>query len=75
MLQAGLRNTFLNQNRGVWPADEDTKLLSIIKELGLDRALNCVRISQQMQYRTPKQCRKRYHQHLEKIILDLEPIH
>lgn len=51
-------------------AEEDATLLSLVASRGPN---NWVQISQHMQYRSPKQCRERYHQNL-KASLNHEPI-
>jgi hypothetical protein len=56
--------------RGPWTTDEDQTLLDLVQKQGPN---NWVRISQQMQHRTPKQCRERYHQNLKQS-LNHEPI-
>ncbi|TLD38501.1 trichome differentiation protein GL1 [Venturia nashicola] len=56
--------------RGPWSQDEDRRLLSLVHQNGPS---NWVRISQQIQSRSPKQCRERYHQNL-KAGLDHGPI-
>jgi hypothetical protein len=48
--------------RGPWTPSEDHALMKIIAETGAE---NWVRISDQMQHRSPKQCRERYHQNLK----------
>src|SRR5687768_8400943 len=58
------------QRRGPWSQYEDHQLMSLVQQHG---ALNCVRISQILSSRTPKQCRERYHQNL-KPTLNHEPI-
>ena len=56
--------------RGPWTTDEDQTLLDLVQKQGPN---NWVRISQNMQHRTPKQCRERYHQNLKQS-LNHEPI-
>ena len=56
--------------RGPWLPNEDGLLLQLVRSQGPN---NWVRISQHMQYRSPKQCRERYHQNL-KPSLNHEPI-
>ncbi|KAL4929327.1 putative MYB family conidiophore development protein FlbD [Aspergillus undulatus] len=56
--------------RGPWVPEEDQLLLQLVREQGPN---NWVRISQHMHYRSPKQCRERYHQNL-KSSLNREPI-
>ena len=56
--------------RGPWLPNEDALLLQLVRSQGPN---NWVRISQHMQYRSPKQCRERYHQNL-KPSLNHEPI-
>lgn len=56
--------------RGPWIPEEDQTLLTLVRNQGPN---NWVRISQQMHYRSPKQCRERFHQNL-KPTLNHEPI-
>lgn len=56
--------------RGPWVPEEDQLLLQLVCEQGPN---NWVRISQHMHYRSPKQCRERFHQNL-KPSLNREPI-
>lgn len=56
--------------RGPWVPEEDQLLLQLVREQGPN---NWVRISQHMHYRSPKQCRERFHQNL-KPTLNREPI-
>ncbi|KAL5335120.1 Homeodomain-like protein, partial [Aspergillus crustosus] len=56
--------------RGPWVPEEDQLLLQLVREQGPN---NWVRISQHMLYRSPKQCRERFHQNL-KPSLNREPI-
>ncbi|KAI9367864.1 Homeodomain-like protein [Aspergillus egyptiacus] len=56
--------------RGPWVPDEDALLLRLVREQGPN---NWVRISQHMHFRSPKQCRERFHQNL-KPTLNREPI-
>ncbi|KAL4967930.1 putative MYB family conidiophore development protein FlbD [Aspergillus stella-maris] len=56
--------------RGPWVPEEDQLLLQLVREQGPN---NWVRISQHMHYRSPKQCRERYHQNL-KSSLNRDPI-
>ncbi|KAF9886793.1 hypothetical protein FE257_011040 [Aspergillus nanangensis] len=56
--------------RGPWVPEEDQLLLQLVREQGPN---NWVRISQHMSYRSPKQCRERFHQNL-KPTLNREPI-
>lgn len=56
--------------RGPWSQDEDRRLLALVHANGPS---NWVRISQQIQSRSPKQCRERYHQNLKQG-LDHGPI-
>lgn len=51
-----------NHRRGPWVPEEDNTLIQLVHEQGPN---NWVRISQQMQYRSPKQCRERFHQNLK----------
>ncbi|KAK2798448.1 hypothetical protein FQN51_007711 [Onygenales sp. PD_10] len=59
-----------SQRRGPWVPEEDQTLLQLVRSQGPN---NWVRISQHMQYRSPKQCRERFHQNL-KPTLNHEPI-
>lgn len=59
-----------SQRRGPWVPEEDQLLLQLVREQGPN---NWVRISQHMHYRSPKQCRERFHQNL-KPSLNREPI-
>ena len=56
--------------RGPWVPEEDQLLLQLVREQGPN---NWVRISQHMHFRSPKQCRERFHQNL-KPSLNREPI-
>jgi hypothetical protein len=56
--------------RGPWTQEEDQTLLQLV---GSEGPNNWVRISQHMCYRSPKQCRERYHQNL-KASLNHDPI-
>ena len=56
--------------RGPWLPIEDGALLQLVRKQGPN---NWVQISQQMQHRSPKQCRERYHQNL-KASLNHDPI-
>ena len=56
--------------RGPWIGEEDANLLSLVASRGPN---NWVQISQHMHYRSPKQCRERYHQNL-KASLNHDPI-
>lgn len=56
--------------RGPWSQSEDQYLLQLVQTHG---AHNWVRISELIQFRSPKQCRERYHQNL-KPSLNLSPI-
>lgn len=56
--------------RGPWVPEEDQMLIQLVREQGPN---NWVRISQHMHYRSPKQCRERFHQNL-KPSLNREPI-
>ncbi|EEH42977.1 uncharacterized protein PADG_07797 [Paracoccidioides brasiliensis Pb18] len=58
------------QRRGPWVPEEDQTLLQLVRSQGPN---NWVRISQHMQFRSPKQCRERFHQNL-KPSLNHEPI-
>lgn len=59
-----------SHRRGPWVPEEDQLLLQLVCEQGPN---NWVRISQHMHYRSPKQCRERFHQNL-KPSLNREPI-
>ncbi|KZZ88027.1 FlbD protein [Ascosphaera apis ARSEF 7405] len=59
-----------NQRRGPWLPEEDQQLLALVNAQG---ASNWVRIAESMKFRTPKQCRERFHQNL-KPSLNHEPI-
>ncbi|KAL1970504.1 hypothetical protein VTN77DRAFT_4148 [Rasamsonia byssochlamydoides] len=59
-----------NHRRGPWVPEEDQALLRLVQEQGPN---NWVRISQHMHYRSPKQCRERFHQNL-KPTLNHSPI-
>ncbi|KAJ5746716.1 hypothetical protein N7520_011898 [Penicillium odoratum] len=59
-----------SHRRGPWVPEEDQLLLQLVREQGPN---NWVRISQHMHYRSPKQCRERFHQNL-KPSLNREPI-
>lgn len=48
--------------RGPWVPEEDQLLLQLVQEQGPN---NWVRISQHMHYRSPKQCKERFHQNLK----------
>ena len=60
----------MNHRRGPWSQHEDNWLISLVHRNGPH---NWVRISQEIQTRSPKQCRERYHQNL-KPSLNHEPI-
>ncbi|ODQ50740.1 hypothetical protein SAICODRAFT_42679, partial [Saitoella complicata NRRL Y-17804] len=47
--------------KGPWSPAEDAKLLHLVSELGTEK---WVTIAQRMQTRTGKQCRERYHNHI-----------
>jgi len=51
-----------NHRRGPWIPEEDQALLHLVREQGPN---NWVRISQHMHFRSPKQCRERFHQNLK----------
>ncbi|KAF1992187.1 hypothetical protein K402DRAFT_320915, partial [Aulographum hederae CBS 113979] len=51
-----------SHRRGPWSGAEDTRLMNLISNNG---AINWVRIASQMDSRSPKQCRERYHQNLK----------
>ncbi|EFX01333.1 myb-like DNA-binding protein [Grosmannia clavigera kw1407] len=53
------------KRRGPWSSSEDQRLVTFIKD---DPTLNWVNISMQVESRTPKQCRERYHQNLKKSL-------
>ncbi|KAJ5542555.1 hypothetical protein N7535_004977 [Penicillium sp. DV-2018c] len=59
-----------SHRRGPWVPEEDQLLTQLVREQGPN---NWVRISQHMHYRSPKQCRERFHQNL-KPSLNREPI-
>ncbi|GBF59623.1 Myb-like DNA-binding protein [Trichophyton mentagrophytes] len=59
-----------SQRRGPWVPEEDQTLLQLVSSQGPN---NWVRISQHMKYRSPKQCRERFHQNL-KPTLNHDPI-
>ncbi|KAJ5086099.1 hypothetical protein N7532_010870 [Penicillium argentinense] len=59
-----------SHRRGPWVPEEDQLLLQLVREQGPN---NWVRISQHMHFRSPKQCRERFHQNL-KPSLNREPI-
>lgn len=59
-----------SHRRGPWLQEEDNALLLLVRSQGPN---NWVRISQHMHYRSPKQCRERYHQNL-KPSLNHDPI-
>ena len=56
--------------RGPWVPEEDQLLVQLVREQGPN---NWVRIAQHMHYRSPKQCRERFHQNL-KPSLNRDPI-
>lgn len=58
------------QRRGPWVPEEDQELLQLVRTQGPN---NWVRISQHMKFRSPKQCRERFHQNL-KPSLNHDPI-
>ncbi|KAI1934376.1 hypothetical protein LOZ66_005844 [Ophidiomyces ophidiicola] len=58
------------QRRGPWVPEEDHELLQLVHSQGPN---NWVRISQHMKFRSPKQCRERFHQNL-KPSLNHDPI-
>jgi len=62
--------TMGNHRRGPWVQEEDNNLLMLVRSQGPN---NWVRISQHMHFRSPKQCRERYHQNL-KPTLNHDPI-
>lgn len=59
-----------SHRRGPWVPEEDQLLMQLVREQGPN---NWVRISQHIHYRSPKQCRERFHQNL-KPTLNREPI-
>lgn len=59
-----------SHRRGPWVTEEDNALLSLVATRGPN---NWVQISQHMHFRSPKQCRERYHQNL-KASLNHDPI-
>lgn len=59
-----------SHRRGPWVPEEDQTLIQLVHTQGPN---NWVRISQQMHFRSPKQCRERFHQNL-KPTLNHEPI-
>lgn len=59
-----------SHRRGPWVPEEDQFLTQLVREQGPN---NWVRISQHMHFRSPKQCRERFHQNL-KPSLNREPI-
>lgn len=52
----------LLNRRGPWIPEEDQLLIHLVQSQGPN---NWVRISQHMHYRSPKQCRERFHQNLK----------
>jgi Myb-like DNA-binding protein FlbD len=52
----------VNHRRGPWSATEDRILIELVQRRGPH---NWVRISHDIQSRSPKQCRERYHQNLK----------
>ncbi|KAF4447693.1 myb-like DNA-binding protein FlbD [Fusarium austroafricanum] len=65
-----MNNNNYPHRRGPWSQSEDALLMDLVHQHG---ALNWVRIASQLNSRTPKQCRERYHQNL-KPSLNHEPI-
>lgn len=61
---------FQAHRRSLWVPEEDQLRIQLVQEQGPN---NWVRISQHMLYRSPKQCRERFHQKL-KSSLNHEPI-
>jgi len=59
--------------RGNWLPEEDIALAQLVSSISSSGPINWVRIAHNMQHRTPKQCRERYHQHLNPG-LNREPI-
>ncbi|KAI9295972.1 ternary protein-Dna Complex1, partial [Neoconidiobolus thromboides FSU 785] len=48
--------------KGLWTAEEDSKLISLVKEMGAEK---WVAIANRLETRTGKQCRERWHNHLD----------
>ena len=59
--------------RSHWLPEEDIALAQLVRSISSSGPINWVRIAQNMQHRSPKQCRERYHQHLNPG-LNREPI-
>jgi uncharacterized C2H2 Zn-finger protein len=59
--------------RGNWLPEEDIALAQLVSSISSSGPINWVRIAQNMQHRSHKQCRERYHQHLNPG-LNREPI-
>lgn len=59
-----------SHRRGPWVPEEDQLLMHLVRSQGPN---NWVRISQRLHYRSPKQCRERFHQNL-KPSLNRSPI-
>ncbi|SCU82324.1 LADA_0C04478g1_1 [Lachancea dasiensis] len=59
-----------HNKKGPWTQAEDQALLALVQEMGPQ---NWVRIAAALQFRSPKQCRERYHQNL-KPTLNKRPI-
>ncbi|PWN50684.1 hypothetical protein IE53DRAFT_304284, partial [Violaceomyces palustris] len=51
--------------KGPWSADEDRRLLRLVREIGAER---WVTIAERMGTRTGKQCRERWHNHIDPTI-------
>jgi len=49
-------------HKGAWAPHEDAQLLALVEELGADK---WVAVGKRMSTRTGKQCRERYHNHLD----------
>lgn len=61
-IRTQMSHTGQGHRRGPWTQEEDNALLLLVRTQGPN---NWVRISQHMHYRSPKQCRERYHQTLK----------
>jgi uncharacterized C2H2 Zn-finger protein len=59
--------------RSHWLPEEDIALAQLVRSISSSGPINWVRIAQNMQHRSHKQCRERYHQHLNPG-LSREPI-
>lgn len=60
--QAAARQPSRHATKGAWAAHEDQQLLALVEELGSDK---WVAVGKRMVTRTGKQCRERYHNHLD----------